>query len=206
MKKLTKLQQNPLAIRAKKLITDAFFDCLAENPYKKIKISEICRRAGVARSTFYNHYESVEDIPYVHYHDDLLGDLEEIMDDLLAKNATREDFTLPTTEWVLRYWREHLDEYKLLQTAGMESILQKLFYQGTNLSYDKFMDQVGTFSNPVFRECLLSQGAITMLSLLKIWISTGMEFSAAEMAEIMAILSPVNMNELLHQRFEQKLK
>ena len=88
MKKLNNLQENPLAIRAKNLITDAFFDCLEENPYKKIKISEICRRAGVARSTFYNHYESVEDIPYVHYLEDWLVGLEDVVTELAAKKAS----------------------------------------------------------------------------------------------------------------------
>jgi AcrR family transcriptional regulator len=204
MKKLNEPKQNPLALRAKKLITDAFFACLKENPYKKVKISEICCRAGVARSTFYNHYYFVEDVPYAHYLEDWLVGLEELYDDLLAKKASPEEVSLSSIESLLRYWREHLDEYKLLQTAGMESVLLKLFYQCTTLSFDKFMGQLGPFSNPVILECIVSQGAISLLSILKIWFNTGMEFSTEEMAEIMSILYPANTYELLHQRFEQK--
>jgi AcrR family transcriptional regulator len=204
MKKLNESQQNPLALRAKKLITDAFFDCLKENPYKKVKISAICRRAGLARSTFYNHYDFVEDIPYVHYVEDWLVKLEELYDDLLAKNASLEEASLASIESVLIYWREHLDEYKLLQTAEMEFVLLKLFHQCTTLYFDKFMGELGDFSNPVIFECIVSQGAISLLSILKIWFDTGMEFSTEEMAEIMSILHPTTTYELLHQRFEQK--
>jgi AcrR family transcriptional regulator len=204
MTNLANPQQNPLALRAKKFITDAFFACLKENPYKKVKISEICRRAGVARSTFYNHYDFVEDIPYVHYFEDWLVDLEKLIDDLLAKKIPLEEASLRIVEWVLSYWQEHMDEYELLQTAGMESVLLKLFYQCTTLSLDKFMGQWGTFSNPVILECMVSQGATSLLSILKIWFNTGMEFSIEEMAEVMSILYPANTYELLYQRFEAR--
>jgi len=204
MEKLNNPQQNPLALRAKKLITEAFFDCLEENPYKKVKISEICRRAGVARSTFYNHYQTVEDVPYTHYLEDWFVDMKEIVAELFLTEVSFEDVSLATIEWVLRYWREHVEEYELLQTAEMESVLLKLFYQGTTIFTDKFQDQIGEFDNPAILECYLSQGAVSTLSLLKIWINTGLTLSAAEMAEILAIFIPVDMYELLYQRFEQK--
>ena len=40
-------------------IQDAFFLCIQEQPMDKITVSKIIKKAGIVRSTFYNHYESV---------------------------------------------------------------------------------------------------------------------------------------------------
>jgi len=203
MKKMTRNYENPLVRRSKEIIAKAFFERLQENPYKKIRISDICKRAGVSRTTFYTHYDVVEDIPYYYFEDWVIG-LEEIIDDLLAKEATPEQVSFASSEWALRYWRDHVDEFKNLQTAGMESALLKLFYKATVLFIDKFKNQYGTFSNPVILDCLYSHGSVSLLSSLKIWINTGIEFSVEEMAKIISILHPVNTYELLYQEIEKK--
>lgn len=40
-------------------IQDAFFLCIQEQPMNKITVSKVIKKAGIVRSTFYNHYESV---------------------------------------------------------------------------------------------------------------------------------------------------
>ena len=40
----------------------AFTDLLAEKDYPYITVSEICKRAGVNRSTFYLHYENMDEL------------------------------------------------------------------------------------------------------------------------------------------------
>ena len=44
---------------ADEAIYDAFFLLLKEKDMDKITVSDIIKRAGVVRSTFYNHYENV---------------------------------------------------------------------------------------------------------------------------------------------------
>ncbi len=41
---------------------EAFLDLLAEKDFEFITVKEICRRAGVNRSTFYLHYETLGDL------------------------------------------------------------------------------------------------------------------------------------------------
>lgn len=41
---------------------EAFLDLLAEKDLEFITVKEICRRAGVNRSTFYLHYETLGDL------------------------------------------------------------------------------------------------------------------------------------------------
>ena len=42
----------------KNLLKDALLDLVEEKPLDKVTVRELCERAGVHRSTFYNHYDS----------------------------------------------------------------------------------------------------------------------------------------------------
>ena len=44
------------------MLHQALLALLKEKPLDKITIRELCAKAGVNRTTFYNHYETVEDI------------------------------------------------------------------------------------------------------------------------------------------------
>jgi AcrR family transcriptional regulator len=48
--------------RTKGWIFDALMQLLEKKPWAEIGISDICKKAGVARSSFYRHYETREDI------------------------------------------------------------------------------------------------------------------------------------------------
>ena len=45
-------------------ITNAVFDLLKSSSYEELTVKDICKIAGVNRSTFYSHFDSIEDILY----------------------------------------------------------------------------------------------------------------------------------------------
>ena len=45
-------------------ITNAVFDFLKTSSYEELTVKDICKIAGVNRSTFYSHFDSIEDILY----------------------------------------------------------------------------------------------------------------------------------------------
>lgn len=47
---------------AEEAIYDAFFLVLKEKDLEKITVSDVIKRAGIVRSTFYNHYENIPDL------------------------------------------------------------------------------------------------------------------------------------------------
>ena len=77
---------NKQAVRSVNMLRNAFVELLKEQPYEKIKISEITERADLARSTFYAHYETKDDL--------LTGYLEEIAEAYLAGYTTPTEWTL----------------------------------------------------------------------------------------------------------------
>ncbi|MCR5451490.1 MAG: TetR/AcrR family transcriptional regulator [Lachnospiraceae bacterium] len=44
---------------AEDAIFDAFYILLKEKPFEKITVSDVVKKAGIVRSTFYNHYENI---------------------------------------------------------------------------------------------------------------------------------------------------
>ena len=46
----------------KRLLHESLLDLLDQRPIDKISITELCEHAGINRSTFYAHYESVRDV------------------------------------------------------------------------------------------------------------------------------------------------
>lgn len=46
----------------KKMIQDALLGLLEKKELEKIKVSELCAASGINRSTFYRHYETLQDV------------------------------------------------------------------------------------------------------------------------------------------------
>ena len=79
--------------RTRRTLFDAFADLVLERPYDDISIGEIIQQAGIARSTFYQHFKNK---------DDILADSMSPMLDVLAETATGEG-----DEKALRFVLEH---------------------------------------------------------------------------------------------------
>lgn len=67
-KKLTRKEK---AAATKRKIFETAVRLIKENGYNNVTISEICRAAGVAKGSFYVHYNSKEDIVRVSYYKDM---------------------------------------------------------------------------------------------------------------------------------------
>jgi AcrR family transcriptional regulator len=54
--------EDPRVARTKRLLSDALMTLVAERPWDKVGVADICARAGVNRATFYAHYEDRNDL------------------------------------------------------------------------------------------------------------------------------------------------
>lgn len=48
--------------RTQKAIAEAFWSLITEREYGQISVTDICRRADYVRKTFYNHFDSKDDV------------------------------------------------------------------------------------------------------------------------------------------------
>ena len=80
-------------------LTQALLILMEKKPLKEIKISELCKKAGVGRVSFYRNYSSMEEI-LVHY-------LKKCTDDWWVEFSKK-----PQDEFYASFWDEHLNEYR----------------------------------------------------------------------------------------------
>lgn len=51
-------------IENKKCVTFALAEIMAEKPFHEISVTEVCKKAGVSKNTFYRHFENLSDVIY----------------------------------------------------------------------------------------------------------------------------------------------
>jgi len=88
-------------LRVRKAITDALFELMKNQPLSTVSVSEIIRKAGVARVSFYRNFDSKEDVlvGLVRY---VLDDFRENSDYDLSDNLTLKHI-LRTLEYYYQY-------------------------------------------------------------------------------------------------------
>ena len=115
------------------LMDEALILLLEKKEYSFITIKEICEKAGVNRSTFYLHYETLDDllsecIEYVGHKIQKKYN-NKVIDKQVIKNSQLEDLLLITPEYLLPYL-EFLKENKAIY---------KIAYSQPNVFKEKYI-------------------------------------------------------------------
>lgn len=112
------------AIRSKKAIIRAYVQLLHEQQGKKITVTDIVELADLNRSTFYGHFESVEDVAE-HIRIDVFEKLLGSLDKKGIENSLR--FPHLAMEHVRDFLKSDEELYKdLLNTEGVDKFLRRL--------------------------------------------------------------------------------
>lgn len=102
----------------------AFLDLLAEKDFEYITVKDICKRAGVNRSTFYLHYETVADLldESVEYMSNgFLKYFSENDIGLKINNSPLDELIFIKPDYIIPYLSYIKDNKKLFQTAVLHS-------------------------------------------------------------------------------------
>jgi len=195
------MKDNPTVIRSKKALTQAFFELLAERPQKRIPVKQLCERADYTRTTFYAHYEVIEDIPYQHYAEQWLAEFSDHYDTQIDPIEDPDQAAVHVTEWVFSYWREQVDVVNSLKAIDMEFVIVQLFQDCANLAWEKMSNWNGSALSPKLKEIITNQTANLMFMIFDLWVEEGFSREAREMAEIFLSLTPTSSMEKLSVYF-----
>ncbi|MGN0572177.1 MAG: TetR/AcrR family transcriptional regulator [Candidatus Fimenecus sp.] len=165
--------KNPSALRSQQWLTDSLLCLMTEKPFAQITISEICKNADVSRQTFYNFFETKEDI--------LRFNIRKKCEEQFAK------FTeIPTMQETVDLIAELLEENRKplsdLVQNNLDSILFSEMVKCVNLFAEKFVlkgDEDSSFS---YRVVLLS-GALA--NLLVYWFREEEPISTTELTQLL---------------------
>lgn len=117
-------------------ITEAFLLLLKEKEYKDISVTEICKKAGVTRMSFYRNFESREDI--------LLKKVRYVTDAFLKESAIsyRNDSVSSYFIKLFTHMRRHKELCDVLNRAGLFHIVKdefdRVFLNAYRQEYDDY--------------------------------------------------------------------
>ncbi len=115
MEKELKKKSDLRVVKTKKLLYATLVELMREKIFEDIKVSDICNRALINRSTFYAHYEDKYELLY-----DFLNDLKEEFKKELEKNNNN----LNTKEYyieLIKLFLDHVEDKKNIYMAVMEN-------------------------------------------------------------------------------------
>ncbi len=118
------MAENSRAQRTYDLLLKALTDLLAEKPFDEIRVTDLCDRAGVHRSTFYAHFEDKRHL--------LTFGIQELMEIFVPSAPNHQDFQHALRR-VFKYFLNNKQEYTHLfldpRNASAKQIFRREYIQ-----------------------------------------------------------------------------
>lgn len=123
------MAENAQSKRSKKWISDALTELMRKKPFNEITVKDITDKAGVARLTFYRHFETKEEVLNYRFQE-LFSEYLSTIENTEAKNLL-EALTICFT-----YWKKNTRQIVALKENGLDALLYAPFskYLDTMLS------------------------------------------------------------------------
>lgn len=186
---------NPRSIRARTALREALLELIKDRPLDKIKVSEITKAAGLYRMTFYNHYETKEDL----LNDAIRAKIEFVLG---QQNDYPEDEELPSdgqfdlsnlsSDDDVNQMDKWLAEKEFLTQIFQLNLDHLLIENSIDLSREateQLCAAEGIELNLRLREYLITQGAYAYVGLLRVWVQGGMKESPTDVMDLFVQLS-----------------
>ncbi|BCN29182.1 TetR/AcrR family transcriptional regulator [Anaeromicropila herbilytica] len=174
---------NQRIMLTKRLVCEALLEMLRTRNINKISIKELCKIAGINRSTFYNHYGSQYDVLNEIAEEYIKSTSYTIINDMAAGRHIDECLTK-----VLQYMKDNLEFAKLVLDQGNYDLISHIrislpqFNQMVirNLPEDLDMDK---------KEAIASYVQYGTVRLLKEWIDSDCLKSPEEEAKLILYIA-----------------
>lgn len=169
------------------LMDEALLLLLEKKEYDFITVKEICQKAGVNRSTFYLHYESIDDL--------LLETIDMINRkfkgafnniEINPSILNKEDLYLITDEYVIPYLlfiKENKQIYKIIKNKPYIFKKQETFMKLYNNIFSIILDKYGVLNEE--KEYIFAYFSFGLVAIIQKWIENDCEDDPYKIAEIM---------------------
>lgn len=185
---------NRQATRSRKMMQDALLNLLKEKPYQKISITEVNQRADLSRRTFYEHFESKDDL-LISLVDDIL---EPIFVEMTEAIAASVHGTRSETAFIMLFeqWQANEEVLELIrQTKSDLLILERLHTWFQSARDEALYPQIKNY-NQLMADYTISLIAGAFYMALIRWAQEGMRHPPELMGRyLFAVLGPPGLLE-----------
>lgn len=190
--------------RSRKLMQDALLELLTEKAYAKISVSEITDRADVARTTFYSHFQSKDEL-LLSYIDDIFGTF---FNKLQARYPVSQTPHLEheISLILLKEWRKNKAALDLIRSANVDYLIFKRIKENQQSLFQEEVHKVlGTSSNPAVEDYMTSFIAGTIFAILMEWTDREMQDTPEAVAKLLFRLIQRKSLNKIREEFEADL-
>lgn len=158
-----------------RMIEEALFALMEEKSYARITVSEIVKRADVARRTFYRLYREKDDVLHCYFGRLCRAYCQQapVLQNYNIRQIAEEYFA---------FWYQHRKILQLLQKCGLDRML---YYEISRVSSDVVKSRIGgkECKDVTGIEYFAAYSTGGFILLLQRWIMTGMRETPKQYAE-----------------------
>ena len=152
------------AVRSKKMIRQAYWELLLENPARAVTVTDLVARADLTRNTFYAHYRDVSAV-----RDEFTAQLTAELHTALHSAGTAEAILHAAADFA----QKNRDSLLLLQSDVLADGLKRVLRQAFDTLPDPHQ----------FPEAIAGAAASGMIDLTMLWVRTQEELSPPLIAD-----------------------
>ena len=178
------------------LMDEALIQLINEKDYDYITIKEICKRAGVNRSTFYLHYETIDDLldeATNHFFDNFYeqmhnaGKTKKNVKDSIVNND-KDSLMLLNDDYLRPYLTFIKENQKIYQASYKSPMISSSKRQYEIIYNEYFKPIMDIFKIPLLRQKFIFNYHFQGLhAIIKCWVDDGCKESIDEICEIITL-------------------
>lgn len=189
-------------VKTLKQIDGALLSCLAEAPFEKITVDQLCRAALINRSTFYKYYTSKYDLMDRYLNRVLEGFRKQV--DVTFVNASPDTIQSllyqKNFENTLAFLHRHKAEYTLLWSIPQE---KSVFSRMVDAVHDAILEKLPARQAPdPYADLYARLFATDMMTLVRWWFRYEGTITARDVQDIMH----KNMKQGMFRTFREQMR
>ena len=177
-------KENQRIMLTKRLIQEALLVLLRSSDISKISIRELCEKAGINRTTFYNHYGSQYDV-LSELSADYLHDIEEA---LTSATALDREEVHKRVAFVFQYIESHIELSRILINSSLDPDFPVKLFSIPKVN-ELFDEQFSKDMDPCLKKAVFTYAVSGSYRLIQEWINQDQRISAEKEAELILNLS-----------------
>ena len=187
-------EQDKRVERTRRQLVDTLLALMAEKPYAKISVANLCEHSTVARPTFYLHFGSKDDL-LRYYIGQMFNEFAGRIDPILTSSPNVD----PKISVIMfQQWQKHAEHAKLFVASDVEAILLNEFKLYVGKTIDRYMEAHKiTLREGSSIHYVIDYLAGASFSVIVRWIKEDFKQTPEEMAELYASLSRPGLVEVL---------
>ena len=170
--------------RSRRLMQEALLTLLENQEYPKISVTQITEKADVARTTFYSHFQSKDEL-LLSYIDDIFETFfTKLLDQYPYPGKSRLEHKIPLI--LLEEWKKHRSALDRIRSANVDYLIfQRIREYLVNAFQEEAERVLGASPNPVVEQYVASFVSATTFAVLIQWTDNGMKEPAEAVAKLL---------------------